>query len=379
MLLTASCTAMPSPNVRLAGLADAKSSFPAPDGSATNDAISVEPVTYLAQSQDHDAVPSSELRLGLPGVPRELVKVVLPTYRIEPPDIVQIDAIHLVPKSPYRLRTLDSLVIKAQSPIPDAPIDGIYPVEPGGVVNLGLPYGPVQVRGLTVEQAHEAIESRLKEKLTDPTVTVYLGDMGAKQQISGQHLVGPDGAVNLGGYGRVVVVGKTIAEAKQAIEAHLMQHLDEPEISVDVYAYNSKTYYVITQGAGLGDAVARFPITGNETVLDAITQVSGLSAQSSIRIWVARPGLDGYGCHQILPVNWIAVTQFADTLTNYQLLPGDRVFIAEDRLIALDTWLGKLISPAERVFGFVSLGTQTVSSIKFFHRGGSGGGFGGGF
>ena len=57
----------------------------------------------------------------------------------------------------------------------------------------------------------------------------------------------------------------------------LTQYLEAPLVSVDVYAYNSKVYYVITQGAGFGDNIQRFPVTGNETVLDAISQVQGLS------------------------------------------------------------------------------------------------------
>ncbi len=50
------------------------------------------------------------------------------------------------------------------------------------------------------------------------------------------------------------------------------QYLENPEVSVSVFSYNSKVYYVITQGAGMGDGVFRFPVTGNETVLDAVSQ-----------------------------------------------------------------------------------------------------------
>jgi polysaccharide export outer membrane protein len=210
-------------------------------------------------------------------------------------------------------------------------------------------------------------------------VTVSLGEIGAKQQISGPHLVGPDGMVTLGGYGQVSVVGLTVEQAKAAVERHLARTLEEPEVSIDVYSYNSKVFYVVTQGAGLGDGVTRFPITGNETVLDAISLINGLSPNSSTQIWVARPGRNNQGCHQILPVDWLSITQCGDTQTNYQLMPGDRVYVAEDRLIAMDTWLGKLIAPAERIFGFIALGTSTVSELRFFHRGGQGGLGGGGF
>lgn len=309
-------------------------------------------------------------------VPRELTKVILPDYRIEPPDIIQIDAIHIAPKAPYRLRAFDTLVVTVPAALPDAPISAAYTIEPGGMIDFGAPYGRVRVLNMTVEEADAAIEKHLAEQLNDPKASVSLGDIAAKQQISGQHLVGMDGKVTLGSYGKVQVVGMTVAEAKLAIERHLSQTLEQPEVSVDVFAFNSKVFYIITQGAGQGDGVARFPVTGNDTVLDAISLINGLAPTSSTRIWVARPGRDFSGCHQILPVDWYMITQCGDTQTNYQLLPGDRVYVAEDRLMSIDTWLGKALAPWERIFGFVSLGTSTVSSVTFFKQQGERG-FGG--
>src|SRR5215831_10533856 len=92
-----------------------------------------------------------------PDMPRELFKVVLPNYTIEPPDILAIEAIHIVPRSPYVLRTADVIAINAIGTLPDAPISGAYPIQPGGIVNLGVPYGAAQVNGLTIEQAQEVI------------------------------------------------------------------------------------------------------------------------------------------------------------------------------------------------------------------------------
>ena len=231
-------------------------------------------------------------------------------------------------------------------------------VEPGGLINLGYPYGRVKVSGMTVDEAREAIEEHLKEILREPGVSVGLSEIGGKQQISGQHLVTQDGTVVLGAYGRVQVVGQTLEEAKASIERHLSTSLEDPEVAVDVYAYNSKNYYVITQGAELGDGVTRFPITGNETVLDAISQISGLTSISSTKIWIARPGTNPCGEDQILLVDWIGVTQRGDPVTNYQLMAGDRVYVAEDKLVATDNYLGKLIAPMNRVLGFTLLGTS---------------------
>jgi polysaccharide export outer membrane protein len=231
------------------------------------------------------------------------------------------------------------------------------------MVQLGFSYGAVKVAGMTAEQAQEAIAKYLLFRLREPVVSVTLADTAAKQQIAGLHLVGPDGTVTLGSYGSVSVVGMTIAQAKQAVEQHLWPHLENPEISLDVYAYNSKVYYIVTQGAGLGDGVYRFPIKGNETVLDAISEINGLQRVSSTKIWVARP-TDQPGKVQNLPVKWEEITAGGNVCTNYQLLPGDRVFVQEDKLIALDTGLAKIIAPMERVMGFSLLGVGTVTRFS---------------
>ena len=304
--------------------------------------------------------------------PRELCKVVLPTYIIEPPDVLLIDAIHVVPRPPYHLRTLDLLSIQVQGTLPDAPIAGVYSVEPGGLVKLGARYGSVKVGSLTVDEAEAAINKHLLTYLKEPVVSVTLADTAAKQQIAGQHLVGPDGTVTMGSYGSVPVVGMTIAQAKLALEQYLAQYLENPEISLDVFAYNSKVYYIVTQGAGMGDGVYRFPVTGNETVLDAISQINGLGQVSSKKIWIARP-TDEPGQVQMLPVRWEDITAQASAGTNYQILPGDRVFIAEDKLIAFDTGLSKITAPLERIMGFSLLGAGTVTrfSGKVLSGGGS--------
>lgn len=296
-------------------------------------------------------------------LPRELCKTVLPTYTIEPPDILVIDAIHIVPRSPYRLRTFDVIALQVRGSLPDAPISGAYPIEVGGLVRLGPQYGAVKVAGMTVEQAEKAIQEYLRTLLREPLVSASLAQVSGVQQIAGEHLVAPDGTVTLGTYGSVRVVGMTIAEAKNAVENYLQAYFEDPEVSVDVFAYNSKVYYVVTQGAGLGDGVFKFPVTGNETVLDAIAQIHGMERVSSKRIWIARPTDDPQVC-QVLPVEWNALTAQGAAGTNYQILPGDRVFIAEDKMIAFDIALAKITAPLERIMGFSILGVGTVTRFS---------------
>jgi polysaccharide biosynthesis/export protein len=301
-------------------------------------------------------------------VPTEKEKTTLPTYTIEPPDILAIEILRLVPKPPYRIQTTDLIGVE---------IGGIleptrYFVDPDGRIDLGPTYAPknkIRVAGLTTDEAAEVIAAVVSEQYDEPRVSVSVVQAGALQPVSGEHLVSPDGTVNLGNYGLVYVAGLTLEEARAAIVAQLEKTLERPQVAVSVFAYNSKVYYVLTQGAGLGDVLMRFPITGNETVLDAIAQVNGLSRLSSKQIWIARPAPSGVGCDVILPVDWNEITAGGGTATNYQVLPGDRIFIAENKLIAFDAALNKVIAPFERLFGFTLLGTQTIQTINRFPQG----------
>jgi polysaccharide export outer membrane protein len=112
--------------------------------------------------------------------------------------------------------------------------------------------------------------------------------------------------------------------------------------------------------------VVRAPITGNETVIDAVANLGGISQVSSTKMWIARPAPNGVGCEQILQVNWVDISRGASTATNYQLMPGDRLFIAQDRLTLFNNWTVKLLLPFERIFGIISLGTSMANRIARF-------------
>ncbi len=301
--------------------------------------------------------------------PSELAKVSLPRYRIAPPDILIIQAVRLFPKNPYYIQSADFLQIIVPGAPVDQPIAGTFQVDSGGRVNLGAAYDSVVVAGLTLDEAQETIAKRLAQLLANNQVSVSLLQASGVQQVAGEHLIGPDGFINLGIYGSVYVSGMTVDEARATIENKLADYMDQPKVSVDVLIYNSKFFYIITEGAGFGDNVVRIPVTGNETVLDAISQIGGLQQISSKRIWISRPAPKDTACDQILPVDWQAITRGASTATNYQVLPGDRIFIAEDRLLAINSLVTKVINPVERIFGFTLLSSQTIQFLQRFPRG----------
>jgi RNA polymerase sigma factor (sigma-70 family) len=194
--------------------------------------------------------------------------------------------------------------------------------------------------------------------------------------ISGERLVRPDGKITLGFYGDVYVAGLTLAEAKAKVVEHLRKYLSDDvlgllerdratgdykrddtsrlvrkapgetdRVLLDVIAHNSKNYYV------LGDVrhPGRYPLTGNETVLDALNDAGGLPPSASPQdIRLVRPAPPGACCEQVLPVDLAALTDGGDPTTNDQLMPGDRLIVQSKREAAADGSTRGSIAPRER-------------------------------
>ncbi len=143
-------------------------------------------------------------------------------------------------------------------------------------------------------------------------------------------VVQPDGFVDLGFVGDVFLAGVTLSEAEERIAAHLADQKKGTdgdtkatyEVSVRLANNQSKFFYVLGAVGNQG----RFKCTGNETVLDAVLQAGLRSNSLPDKMYVSRPHPAG-GPDVILKVDWFGVRDRGDTLTNYQLIPGDRLIV----------------------------------------------------
>ncbi len=162
------------------------------------------------------------------------------------------------------------------------------------------------------------------EYLIEPPdiLTIELLKPGTNKPLTGERLVRTDGTVDLGDYGSVSVGGLSVDQARQTVVQHLARRLVDPHVHVDVYSYNSKGYYVVSNQGGKSEHVIRLPYTGNETVLDAIAQTgAGVKPGADSRVWLARPGTG------VLPVRWNAIVHEGEGATNYPLKPNDRLYV----------------------------------------------------
>ena len=149
--------------------------------------------------------------------------------------------------------------------------------------------------------------------------------------------VQPDGNIDLGLPGRVYVAGLTLEQVELKVAQHLVQYTGgtgtgtassngpRGPFRVSARVTNagvSKSYYVIGTVTNQG----RFPVTGNETVLDAIMQAGLRTNSLPDKAYLVRPHPAG-GPDQVLRIDWFGIKDRGDTLTNYQVLPGDRIVV----------------------------------------------------
>lgn len=140
-----------------------------------------------------------------------------------------------------------------------------------------------------------------------------------------------DGSVDMGIFGRVVLAGLSIEGAELLIEQTVFERLPEKsELDRDDVDINVRLiepvhrYYVL----GEVNSPGAYSLRGFETILDGILEAGGLTSKASMcDIILSRP-TDPCSCRITLPICYREITQMGDTTTNYQLRPGDRIYVA---------------------------------------------------
>ncbi len=251
-------------------------------------------------------VKTPEEQIAKSNIPRELAKSSMPDYVVEPPDII---------------------VVEVLEALPGRPITGERLVRPDGKISLGF-YGEVYVAGLTTSEIKEKIILHLREYISDETLGLAVFDPKTNDFI----------------------------EKKPG---------ETSRVFVDVASFNSKVYYVQGDIAVPG----RLPITGNETVLDAINYAGGLiPTASTVNIRLVRPAPPGACCEQLLPVNYAAIINAGDTTTNYQMMPGDRLVVYRDPIVRTTVFIDRIAAPFNSVLNTIFQYSFTARGVKAINQ-----------
>ena len=197
--------------------------------------------------------------------------------------------------------------------------------------------------GVATELAKAALPPHRVE--AGDVLIIEPNDFNSPVRLPGDQTVQQDGTIELGSYGRPLVAGMSAEEIQakvgQLVSAHeiakrqtkieLASHSDSGQaidqadygITVRLVNQDSAMFYVM----GEVNAPGSYPLVGHETVLDALIAAGGLSDRANDhKIILTRPQFGGQP-RVILPVCYQQVLQLGDVSTNYQLLPGDRIYV----------------------------------------------------
>ena len=158
--------------------------------------------------------------------------------------------------------------------------------------------------------------------------------------------VRPDGRISMDLVGDIEVVGRTIPEVQAEIVRRMSEFIVRPDVTVILAASKSRKIYVLGEVAGPGD----YPITGNVNVLDAFGIAGGPTRFSKLNTArLVRPGPEGQRVYQ---VDLAAITLYGDARTNYELRPGDILYIPPNGFARFGYAIGIVLFPLQQVLGF---------------------------
>ena len=173
----------------------------------------------------------------------------------------------------------------------------------------------------------ELSEEVMPEYVVEPGDVLYLepAEFDSEIRLPADQPVQPDGTISLGRYGRVQVSGRTIPQIRGLVEAAIAtEDGDKAEkVVIRLVDWKSKVFYVM----GEVNSPGAYPMTGGETVLDAIVAAGDITRRANRhQIILSRPTGP---CDQrfVLPICYDNIIQLGDSSSNYQIQPGDRIFI----------------------------------------------------
>ena len=162
------------------------------------------------------------------------------------------------------------------------------------------------------------------------TLLVQPADLDSPVRLPPDQVVFADGTIDLGVYGRPVVAGRTQEQIVAQVSALVTakegerEKLKEPVgVTVRVIGRTSKVYYVL----GEVNAPGAFPVNGFDAVLDGIIRAGGVTNRAALQAIVLSRPTPPDGCRVVLPVCYSNIVQLGDTSTNYQLQPGDSIYV----------------------------------------------------
>jgi polysaccharide export outer membrane protein len=230
------------------------------------------------------------------------------------------DESNLQPLDTYLVAIGDTVFVEPVGFDASIRLPGDQVIQPDGSISIGQ-FGAYQANQKTVQQIELEVQSIIDSQIRSDLESEYREERFQASQL-------------VEGFDRPELESDSAADAEEneatlererriALEKRIAEKIKQNEISVRLVNWESKRIYVL----GEVNSPGYFGYTGHQTVLDAILEAGGLSSKANHhQIIVSRPTPCGNE-RVVMKVCYDQVVQLGDTSTNYQLQPGDRVFV----------------------------------------------------
>jgi polysaccharide export outer membrane protein len=160
-----------------------------------------------------------------------------------------------------------------------------------------------------------------------------------------QETVRPDGRISFELIGDVEVEGKTVEEIRDEITRRISKFVVRPDVTVTLEESRSRRIYVLGQVRRPGS----YPLIGRVTAVDALASAGDwtvLAAPNRARL--ARASRE---VAEVYRVRFSDIVTDGDFTTNYELQPGDVIYVPAGVSGSIGFFLQALLFPFQQIFG----------------------------
>lgn len=209
-------------------------------------------------------------------------------------------------------------------------------------------------------RAHET-EVATGQYVVRPPDVIAFHTPGAPEIDGASQMVRADGKVSLRLLGEVDVAGLTTEEIASKIEAQLSRFYVDPEVVVQVAAYNSQFFYIFGEVTSPGPK--RF--TGRDTLMMALAEARPTFLAWSSQIKVIRPSLDGEE-PKVITVNLDDMLSGGDQSMNVLLQEGDIIQVPPTPLAWVGHRVRELLYPVDPVIEMYGKPADVINSNETY-------------
>lgn len=162
-------------------------------------------------------------------------------------------------------------------------------------------------------------------------------------ELDRRYVVAADGRIELGDYGKLRVEGRTLAQVADLIATETGS--TPGKVRVRINEFHGQHLLLFGEIIGHQRSV---PYEGQETVLDLLKRVGGITADAApTDVYVVRAHLGESQRPEVIHVDLEAIVMKDDQRTNIRLLPYDQIYVGETRRAqiekAIPPWLRRII------------------------------------